>query len=245
MRRSFTGRPGSVVAAGGNAQDGIRMGEPGSWPFYHKRRGVWRHLRFGVFDKPHVACDAERLSLTQDFKRIWLSLAIDFSSCLEDWRRERGETVEMNVLMHCYGGINRSCAGACVLLMRFVGLRLDDAMALWREHRAYYARFLNRPYMIHALIDVEKDFFGLRTATARRCRRSCMTTRFGKLWLDLKRDAAPRAVLLATARTRPQRAGGMSPILIASLASLALLLHRCALRPAAWGPSALDEQWTL
>ena len=62
-------------------------------------------------------------------------------------------------MLHCYGGVSRTCAAACVLLMRFEGLRLDHILTLWQKHRTYYAPFLNREYMLYALIDVERDIF--------------------------------------------------------------------------------------
>ena len=107
-------------------------------------------MRFGGYDKTRVFDSQEREELKAEFKSIWHSLLRNFERCLQDWMLRRrhsdndnptsGEE-ELSVLRHCYGGVNRSCAAACVILMFFASLRLEEALALWVRRRAYYASF--------------------------------------------------------------------------------------------------------
>ena len=62
----------------------------------------------------------------------------------------------------CYGGINRTCAAYCALVMAFASFSMEKAIALWIKQRAYYAPFQNREYMIEALLELQEELHTYR-----------------------------------------------------------------------------------
>ena len=73
-----------------------------------------------------------------------------------------GNIRPIRVLVHCYGGINRTCAAFCVLVMAFASCTMEKAIALWIKKRAYYAPFQNREYMIEALLEMQEELHTYR-----------------------------------------------------------------------------------
>ena len=76
------------------------------------------------------------------------------------WRQ--GNRRPVRVLIHCYGGINRTCAAYCALVMAFASFSMEKAIALWIKQRAYYAPFQNREYMIEALLELQEELHTYR-----------------------------------------------------------------------------------
>ena len=76
------------------------------------------------------------------------------------WRQ--GSRRPVRVLIHCYGGINRTCAAYCALVMAFASFSMEKAIALWIKQRAYYAPFQNREYMIEALLELQEELHTYR-----------------------------------------------------------------------------------
>eukprot|EP00439_Symbiodinium_sp_Y106_P000205 s7405_g1.t1 len=77
------------------------------------------------------------------------------------WKRG-GKRRLIRVLVHCYGGINRTCAAYCALVMAFASMSMEKAIAKWIKHRAYYAPFLDREYMIEALLELQDELHTYR-----------------------------------------------------------------------------------
>ena len=73
-----------------------------------------------------------------------------------------GNRRPIRVLVHCYGGINRTCAAFCVLVMAFASCTMEKAIALWIQKRAYYAPFRDREYMIEALLEMQDELHEYR-----------------------------------------------------------------------------------
>ena len=63
----------------------------------------------------------------------------------------------LRVLVHCYGGVNRTCAAYSVLMMAFASMSMERAIGKWIQHRAYYAPFKHREYMIEALLQMQEE----------------------------------------------------------------------------------------
>ena len=63
----------------------------------------------------------------------------------------------LRVLVHCYGGVNRTCAAFSVLMMAFASMSMERAIDKWIQHRAYYAPFKHREYMIEALLQMQEE----------------------------------------------------------------------------------------
>ena len=63
----------------------------------------------------------------------------------------------LRVLVHCYGGVNRTCAAYSVLMMAFASMNMEKAIDKWIQHRAYYAPFKHREYMIEALLQMQEE----------------------------------------------------------------------------------------
>ena len=63
----------------------------------------------------------------------------------------------LRVLVHCYGGVNRTCAAYSVLMMAFASMSMEKAIDKWIQHRAYYAPFKHREYMIEALLQMQEE----------------------------------------------------------------------------------------
>ena len=76
------------------------------------------------------------------------------------WRQ--GNRRPVRALIHCYGGINRTCAAYCALVMAFASFSMEKAIALWIKQRAYYAPFQNREYMIEALLELQEELHTYR-----------------------------------------------------------------------------------
>ena len=72
------------------------------------------------------------------------------------WKRG-GKRRPIRVLVHCHGGINRTCAAFCALVMAFASMSMEQAIAKWIKTRAYYAPFLHREYMIEALLELQEE----------------------------------------------------------------------------------------
>ena len=84
----------------------------------------------------------ELLEKIKDGPDVW-------KSCCETRRPIRA-------LVHCYGGVNRTCAAYSVLMMAFASMNMERAIDKWIQHRAYYAPFHHREYMIEALLQMQE-----------------------------------------------------------------------------------------
>ena len=72
------------------------------------------------------------------------------------WKRG-GKRRPIRVLVHCYGGINRTCGAYCALAMASASMSMEQAIA-----RAYYAPFQDREYMIEALLELQEKLHTYR-----------------------------------------------------------------------------------
>ena len=66
------------------------------------------------------------------------------------------------MLVHCHGGVNRTCAAYSVLVMAFASMTMESAIDKWIQHLAYYAPFKNREYMIEALLEMQEELHTYR-----------------------------------------------------------------------------------
>ena len=117
-----------------------------------------RLLRFLGYDETRLAWGCtEWHARKQEFVNIWLNMVGGLRLCVEDiFEMKDPEAKTCHILIHCYGGVNRSTAAVCAVLMNFCGLSLRRALMCVLKERASLQPFQKRDYMLVGLLDLER-----------------------------------------------------------------------------------------
>ena len=82
------------------------------------------------------------------------------SICFQLWQQSIiavNENKPMNILFHCFGGINRSAAVLCAWLIAAYGYSAEDATKLLLTKRPSLRPWRHRDYVLEALWMVEQQ----------------------------------------------------------------------------------------
>ena len=112
LRVDETDDPDLELVISVNKDDQLQRGCPHSWKTFFEERGL-AILRYGGFDKGGLGVVWQYLEKIQECLTIWSALVREF----EVWRPARASAAgQVVVLLHCFGGVNRSSAAALCLI---------------------------------------------------------------------------------------------------------------------------------
>ena len=133
-----------------NADDRWHEGEPDCYETHYKKATVMCNLRYGGFDKQSIR-GAEADAKRAEYISRWWQVAADLRDQLRNIRRD----VPLVVLIHCFGGVNRSTSTLCALLIilyRYTAYEAINALVTARPGLEYWSR---RGYFVEALYELE------------------------------------------------------------------------------------------
>ena len=131
-------------------------GAPPSWKNYFKQQRAV-HINCQLEDytvkQPQRDVDEHR-ALRKDCLSAWKCI------CSQLWQQSIAAVIAekpMNVLFHCFGGINRSAGILCAWLIVEYGYSAEEAIQLLLKKRPSLRPWRHRGYVIDALWMVEQD----------------------------------------------------------------------------------------
>eukprot|EP00438_Fugacium_kawagutii_P013261 Skav225488 [mRNA] locus=scaffold868:67474:68202:- [translate_table: standard] len=136
------------------AQEMKIRGAPTDWSEYFRRQNIF-HVTCQLEDttlKPPQRWTERIPSLVDDCLEQWKMV------CCQLWKHSITAVMEsrcMNVLFHCFGGINRSAGVLCAWLIIGYNFTKDDAVRMLLEKRPSLRPWHNRPYVLEALYKLE------------------------------------------------------------------------------------------
>ena len=168
VRREYMLKPHVVLSM--NNEDEVRQGEPDRTQFFRQRDIV--NPRFDGWDKTRIM-ESERTEFMRNFDQIWRRVA----SQVELFVRTRPPLTgseplpsfagqPCRILVHCYGGCNRSGAAIACLLMYFCELTVEQAVFCLLRARGGNDYWHQRQYMIRALVYFDARAQALRYGRA-------------------------------------------------------------------------------
>ncbi|CAE7696090.1 unnamed protein product, partial [Symbiodinium sp. KB8] len=142
-----------------NADDVRRDGEPEDWSAFFRERNV-TNFRFGGFDTTGVDPGTPKWAQKkEEFLQIWAAVV----QALQQNTSESEDQVQ--ILFHCYAGINRSTA-ALVAALISLSMSTEEAIEHVLKARAGQEYWANRrDYFIEALLEFEAQCGGPAPAT--------------------------------------------------------------------------------
>lgn len=140
-----------------NAEDRWHVGEPDNYAAYYNTVGVRKNLRYGGHDKQDI-WGVEAAAKRSEYIARWWQVAADLHEHMNAILSERyfdGGHGPVVILIHCFGGVNRSSSTLCAILIimyRYTAYQAIGALVSARPGLHYWAR---RDYFILALYELE------------------------------------------------------------------------------------------
>jgi hypothetical protein len=150
-----------------NDDDQQRPGEPSrdEWAKCFEELGI-KNLRYGGYDERVSASETQGTwhwaAKKADFKRIWRQMIKDFATWWDDHHFDSQmvggtSTGPVAVLVHCYGGVNRSTAALICLLVVWTGQPAMYILQLVLKEKAGGGYWQDRLYMLEALLEFSEE----------------------------------------------------------------------------------------
>ena len=133
-----------------NAEDEWHQGEPADYKKHYAQAYVRCHLSYGGYDKQSIH-GAEADAKRAEYISRWWQVAGD----LQDQIRQCQRNGPLVVLIHCFGGANRSSSTLCALLIILYRYTAWEAIAALVEARPGVEYWVRRGYFIEALYELE------------------------------------------------------------------------------------------
>ena len=111
----------------------------------------------------HIQCQLDDITVKQPGRDLERHIALQ-KNCLSNWKSICFQLWQqsiiavnadkpMNILFHCFGGINRSAAVLCAWLIAAYGYSAEDATKLLLTKRPSLRPWRHRDYVLEAVDD--------------------------------------------------------------------------------------------
>ena len=150
-----------------NAEDEKGPSEPASYRRFFLYRGI-KNFRFGGDDRTHLH-GGRAFRNMQDFDYIWSQMILRVAEFLGAHSLDGGPLPQfgggpVRILVHCYGGVNRSGAAVVCLLMYFLKFTAARAVCTLVRARSANRYWRDREYMLEGLLLFDARLRALRWA---------------------------------------------------------------------------------